>query len=54
MTIRNERLRIEGMHCGGCETAIEDALGAMAGVKTAKADLTEARLVVRSINKVTK
>lgn len=42
MTIRNERLRILGMRCVGCETAIEGALKTLAGVKSAKANHTGA------------
>ena len=38
MTIRHERLRIMGMRCVGCETAIEDALQALDGVRSAKAN----------------
>lgn len=37
MTIRNEHLRITGMRCVGCETAIEDALKDLTGVRSAKA-----------------
>jgi copper chaperone CopZ len=38
MTIRNERLSILGMRCAGCETAIEDALSVLPGVRSAKAN----------------
>ena len=38
MTIRQERLRLIGMRCVGCETVIEDALQALDGVRSAKAN----------------
>ncbi len=40
------RLRIDGMHCSGCEQAIENLLLTVSGVETAKAELITGRAMV--------
>ncbi len=47
MAIRSERLRIIGMRCVGCETAIEEALQVLPGVRSAKANHTGGCVDVR-------
>ncbi len=39
-------LSIDGMHCGACELRVENALLAVAGVKSAKASAAKARVTV--------
>ncbi len=38
-------IKVDGMHCGHCEKAVEDALKAVAGVTKAKADKDKAEVV---------
>ncbi len=40
------RLRIQGMHCAGCENALENVLGKVAGVESAKAELITGRATI--------
>ncbi len=54
MTIQNERLQIVGMRCAGCETLIEDAVNALAGVRSAKANHSGSCLEVSYDSAVTR
>ena len=47
MAIRNERLRIEGMQCSGCETTIEEAVKGLGGVVDVRAHYGESAVEVR-------
>ena len=40
------RLRIQGMHCAGCENALENVLGKIAGVESVKAELVTGRATI--------
>ncbi|MDP2128872.1 MAG: sulfite exporter TauE/SafE family protein [Pseudohongiella sp.] len=40
-------LTVKGMHCEGCERAIEKAVGALAGVDTAQADYAQGLVTLR-------
>ena len=46
MTLRNETLSLEGMHCAGCETLIEEALQKLPGVTSARASLASRSVAV--------
>jgi sulfite exporter TauE/SafE/copper chaperone CopZ len=46
MTLHTQTLDIDGMHCQGCEQVIEQAVGKLPGVRTAKADYAAGRLTV--------
>ena len=47
MTIRTERLRIEGMQCSGCQTTIEEAITTLGGVLAVRARFAESDVEVR-------
>jgi sulfite exporter TauE/SafE/copper chaperone CopZ len=46
MSQRDENLSLEGMHCAGCETLIEEALGKLPGVLSARASLASRSVAV--------
>jgi copper chaperone len=37
-TVENETLRVEGMSCGHCELAVQDAVRKLPGIKKVKAN----------------
>ena len=39
--------RVPGMHCGHCKAAVEQEVGAVAGVETVEVDLDTKRVTVR-------
>jgi copper chaperone CopZ len=41
------RYRVLGMHCGHCERAVKEELGAVDGVETVEVDLQTKTVVVR-------
>lgn len=47
MAERTVTLNVSGMDCGGCETSIGNALGALDGVKDTTASHAEGRVEVR-------
>jgi len=41
-----KEIKVEGMHCGGCETIIEEAMGKIDGVQTVKANFVQSSVKV--------
>jgi copper chaperone CopZ len=44
MQVRNVRLAIEGMHCGGCVTRVAGALKKLEGVEVETVEVGSARI----------
>lgn len=44
--MRTETVRVEGMHCGHCEIAVQDAIRKLPGVKKAKASKRKKQAVI--------
>lgn len=47
MPLQDHVLAVDGMDCGGCEQAVERALGRLEGVVETRADHASARVEVR-------
>jgi sulfite exporter TauE/SafE/copper chaperone CopZ len=47
MALRDETIRVQGMHCSTCERKVEAALRALPGVTTVKANHTRGTVLVR-------
>ena len=46
----NERAyTVAGMHCGHCERAVKEEVGAVAGVESVEVDLRSKRVLVRGV-----
>jgi copper chaperone CopZ len=43
---RTEVVEVRGMHCGGCERTVREAVGALAGVERADADFVAEEVAV--------
>lgn len=45
-------IKVEGMHCAGCENRINNAVKAIRGVKSVKASCTDKNVVIVANDKV--
>ena len=50
--MKESKIKVEGMVCGGCENRVKNAVGAIEGVTNVTADHTTGMVVVTSSDEV--